>query len=142
MGYPTPQEVIDAGVPVEHFTSKARFEDNGGVTHRGRAGMHDRFSVSAAPATYNNADSPIEAIDIFWSLFEEGGWTVFVWDHQKAEGWAYQYVGPEWYSHLRKAMGLAPAKPAPAASGQDLALLARVNQYRGRFGHAPLQPGE
>lgn len=143
MGYPTPQEVQAAGVPIEHYTSKAKFEEYGGFTHRRQPGMRDRFSVSAAPATYNDVDSPIEAMDLFWALFnEEGGWTVFVWDHQMDEGWAYTYVGPEWYKYLRESMGLAPETAAPAASGQDPGLLARVNQYRGRFSHPPLQPGE
>lgn len=152
MPLPTPEEVKTECGEILHYTSKTKFEEAGGRTGGGTGkfswtGASDDFIVTAAPAAYQQEDdvqNPMDAIEAYWELFTEGGWTVFVWDRRKNEGWAYQYVGPEWVHFLYECMGRkTPATPAAARVGGDANLLHRVNRYRRSLGASrDLSPGE
>jgi hypothetical protein len=146
MALPTPEEVKAQGGEVLHYTSKAKFEKAGGRTQDPMYPIAD-YVVVAAPATYSHGEdveNPMEAIDAYWELFESGGWTVFVWDTGKGEGWAYQYVGPEWTDYLQPASRGTPPTPSAIRKPQnDRNLLHKLNRYRRSIGHTEdLQPGE
>lgn len=147
MPLPTPREVQDECKEILHYTSKADFEKVGGRTRDPLANpRYTDYVVSAAPATYQQeegVEGPMDAIEAYWELFTEGGWTVFVWDKIKGEGWAYQYVGPDWVRYLYECMGRQqPSVPGPGPSS-DPNLLHQVNRYRRSLGQSrDLEPGE
>lgn len=148
MAFATPEQLKRAGLPIRHYTSKGAFEKAGGRTTSPFSAKDDRYIVSSATASYAEEDAeggPLEAMDLFLQLQEEG-WTVFVWDRGKGEGWSYENVGTDWTAYLPGADGVEgssyPSDSARAHAAHDPNLLERVNRYRATLGRKPLAPGE
>ena len=89
----------------DHYASKSDFIAAGGRVlpwHPSR--VPGRFVVSQPQATYDprvDVTTVTEAMSLYLNLLSEG-WTVFVWDDEKNEGWSTQSFGPGFDEHLRK----------------------------------------
>lgn len=63
-----------------------------------------RWIVSFSPITYSSGDcrNATEVMEAAWALFDEGGWTIHIWDTEKQEGWSYMNFGPGCIEHLER----------------------------------------
>jgi hypothetical protein len=105
--FPDPREYNErVGYDVfDHHPDKDAFLAAGGRVrpwHPSR--VPDRFVVSQPPATYDprvDVTTVTEAMSLYLNLISEG-WTVFVWDNEKNEGWSTQSFGPGFDENLRE----------------------------------------
>lgn len=118
---PIPEEVEG----FTKYTSIIEFRAAGGDDRASRAG--GRWTVSMArsgfsddyPTGEDNVVTAVQALELGWQLFTDGGWTMFAWDSKNHVGWSFNCVGPEWTKYLSFIDRNSPGARKLRAAGFD-----------------------